>query len=154
MNGNYYANLFVHFIPIDHDQMNAYDHTDNQIKRNVGGHEGDNHDADNLQQTKGQTDLHVAAAIGNIPQLKILLDRGDIDINSKDSNGWQPLHEAVHSGSLEATKLLISHGADVSSRTNNGGTALWWAKGTFDDSHPVVRYLEEIGAPVDDINDV
>lgn len=152
MNGNFYANLFVHFIPEDHEDMNKFDHMTPHGRNRIGGHEENNHSPEELMAaddgpTDGQTPLHAAAASGDIQQLEKLLNSRLIDINSVDSNGWQPLHEAVHSGSLEATKLLLSRGADLSAQTNNGGTALWWAKGTFDENHPVVRYLEEIGAP-------
>jgi hypothetical protein len=59
------ANIFVHFIPVDHDDMNAADHLAAKAKKplsfkdriksvfggltgtkkqNIGGHEQDNHD--------------------------------------------------------------------------------------------------------------
>lgn len=32
-------------------------------------------------------------------------------------NGWEPVHEAVRSGSLEAVQFLVQNGADINSRT-------------------------------------
>ena len=135
--------------------MNQYDQSPPDQRGKVGGHEGDNHRPREIEgafsgPTKGQTALHVAAAAGNMADVRRLLDSRRIDINSVDSNGWQPLHEAVHSGHLSVVKMLLSRGADVASKTNNGGTALWWAKGTFNSNHPVVRYLQSIGAPDSD----
>ena len=124
MNGKLYANLFVHFIPVDHDKINELDHTAPKTKQREGGHEASNHDP-----TPGQTTLHFAAASGNEVAVKQILDKGTVDINSRDNNGWQPLHEAVHAGHLRITKLLISRGADIASKTNSGGTALWWYEG-------------------------
>jgi ankyrin repeat protein len=129
MNGNFYANLFVHFIPVDHDQQNEFDHMSAHSKHhNVGGHEGSNHPdgAADPGPTDGQTPLHAAAARGDEEGVRRLLAGGRIDINSEDSNGWRPLHEAVHSGHVGVTRLLLQHGADVAAQTHGGGTALWW----------------------------
>jgi hypothetical protein len=44
-------------------------------------------------------------------------------------------------------KFLVENGADINARPNNdGGTALWWAKQKFEDGHPVVSFLESMGA--------
>jgi ankyrin repeat protein len=46
-------------------------------------------------------------------------------------------------------KFLVEHGADISAKTSNGGTPLWWAKKMHDTEHDVVKYLIGIGAPDD-----
>ena len=44
LQGNFYANIFVHFVPVNHDAMNAQDHHHVAASRNrVSGHEGHNH---------------------------------------------------------------------------------------------------------------
>ena len=42
---------------------------------------------------------------------------------------------------------MVENGADINKKTNgSGGTALWWAKQKHGDEHPVIEYLESIGA--------
>ena len=59
----------------------------------------------------------------------------------------QPLHEGARSGQLEIVKYLVENGADVNEKTGGaGGTALWWAKKGLGDDHPLIAYLESLGA--------
>ena len=45
-------------------------------------------------------------------------------------------------------RFLIEVGADIGARTRFGETALYWARRALKNSnHPVIRYLEDIGAP-------
>jgi prolyl 4-hydroxylase len=168
LNGSFYANVFIHYIPVDHDAMNEMEFSPHKNEKHVAGHEGDNHvdrdvkedeedtvpdeieTRDDAGATIGQTSLHIAAAEGDLDEVRNILNSGKIDVNSVDENGWQPLHEAVHSGHLGIVQLLVKHGADVKHRTHGGGTALWWAKGSLDEGHPVVTFLESIGAPFDE----
>jgi hypothetical protein len=55
---------------------------------------------------------------------------------------------AARGGHLDAVKLLLEHGADVSQRTNHGTgwTAAALAKMSLDSEHPLVKYFREIGA--------
>jgi prolyl 4-hydroxylase len=162
LNGSFYANVFIHFIPIDHDQMNAIDFKKLNPIGNVGGHESANHENEDLEYdifdteremeaTGGQTPLHIAAADGDLKSVTDILDSGKIDINVRDDNGWQPLQEAIRSENIEVVKFLISRGADIGATTRGGGTALWWARTMFSEEHPIILYLESIGAP--DIED-
>jgi ankyrin repeat protein len=160
LKGRYFANLFIHFIPVDHDQVNALDKKLHPSSR-VSGHEGHNHDADELVHgdhyseseeneavigTPGQTELHRAAQRGDFHMVESILTSDKKMLHLKDVNGWTPFHEAVHGGHLEVAKLLISHGAAINAKSNNGGTPLWWAKGTFDEGHPMIGLLESMGA--------
>jgi len=99
--------------------------------------------------TTGSTGAHLAAQDGDVEKLKDAVKKKKDSINAKDANGWQPLHEGARGGHLEVVKYLVENGADINSKTVGGGTALYYAKQKFDDEHPVIAFLEEIGALVD-----
>ena len=54
---------------------------------------------------------------------------------------------AANNGHLNCLQILISHGADIEARSNDGRTSLIWASlwGHLD----VVQYLLEHGAQID-----
>ena len=55
--------------------------------------------------------------------------------------------QAARGGHLEVVKLLVDNGADFNAKTaGGGGTVLWWAKQTHGEDHPVITFLEELGA--------
>uniref|UniRef100_A0A3Q3VYI5 Uncharacterized protein n=1 Tax=Mola mola TaxID=94237 RepID=A0A3Q3VYI5_MOLML len=56
------------------------------------------------------TALHVASAKGYIEVLKVLLKCG-VDVDSRDIDGWTPLHAAAHWGQEEVCTLLARPGA-------------------------------------------
>ena len=96
----------------------------------------------------GSTTAHAAAQGGDLETLRKEVERRKDVINAKDSNGWQPLHEAARGGHVDVVKYLVDNGADLNSKTGgkNGATALWWAKQRLGDDHPVVMLMEELGA--------
>lgn len=47
---------------------------------------------------------------------------------------------------MDIVRYLLDNGADHSQLTGGGETALWWAKQQHGADHPVVSFLEEIGA--------
>jgi prolyl 4-hydroxylase len=142
------------------------------IKRSIGGHEGD-HDGlpsyiipgtpeekrwrethpdlglmvkDETFAT-GSTPAHRHAQIGNTKELELYIKANKNAVNARDANGWTPLVESARGGHLEAVKLLVEHGAELDVKTyGRGGTALWWAKQTHEEDHPVIEFLESIGA--------
>ncbi|XP_051979241.1 protein phosphatase 1 regulatory subunit 12A-like [Xyrauchen texanus] len=69
------------------------------------------------------TALHVAAAKGYIEVLKVLL-KCQIDVDSRDSDGWTALHAAAHWCQEEACSLLSEHMCDMSAVSNVGQTPL------------------------------
>lgn len=97
--------------------------------------------------TTGSTPAHHAAQGGDLKTLKKEVSNMKELIHAKDSNGWQPIHEGARAGHLEVVKFLVENGADVNAMTHGdlGGTALYYAKKTFEDDHPIVAYLESIG---------
>lgn len=97
--------------------------------------------------TTGSTSAHAAAREGKVDEIQQEIKKNKAVVNAKDENGWGPIHEAARGGHLEVVKLLIENGADFNAKTaGSGGTVLWWAKQTHGDDHPVIDFLEELGA--------
>ncbi|KAJ8402956.1 hypothetical protein AAFF_G00362700 [Aldrovandia affinis] len=71
----------------------------------------------------GATALHVAAAKGYIQVMKVLLQCG-LDVDSRDSDGWTPLHAATHWGQEEACSLLADNMCDMAAVNKVGQTPL------------------------------
>ncbi|CAN9499384.1 unnamed protein product [Ophioblennius macclurei] len=69
------------------------------------------------------TALHVAAAKGYIEVLKVLLQCG-VDVNSRDIDGWTPLHAAAHWGQEEVCTLLADNMCNMGAVNNVGQTPL------------------------------
>ena len=189
LNGNFYANVFVHYIPKNHEMLNEIDKqggevqtketdvkmfTNTKVTEKFGGHENQNHDVITLQRhladhdednrgklrgpkieeethfqlEDGQTELHIAAQVGDVESVKRLLDGASPTLlHARDANNWQAVHEAARSGSLSVLKLLVERGADVTARTMSGGSPLYWAK-QGQNNQEIIEYLESIGAPL------
>ena len=224
LKGRFYANVFVHFIPVDHDANNE-ELVKTKLKNlKLGGHEHEQHDAatlerhaalhdkeqtekavkdllklqekwkkdtnedaeeeqeelreaeaegleeeeegegkvevdlgeedaedveaDEEEEPDGRTEIHRAAAEGDLEGLeKLLSTPGNSDmLHARDVYDWQAVHEAARAGQLEALKYLINMGADCGAKTDNGGTALWWARKSLPADHEVIAYLESISA--------
>jgi prolyl 4-hydroxylase len=95
----------------------------------------------------GSTVAHLAAQSGDLETLTAELSKKKELITAKDNNGWQPLHEGARGGHLDVVKYLVENGADINAKTHgSGGTALFYAKQQLDDEHPVVTFLESMGA--------
>ncbi|KAF3055892.1 hypothetical protein GL218_06920 [Daldinia childiae] len=60
----------------------------------------------------GNTMLHMAAVIGDIEALALLLDQYNIDIERENPDGLTALQAAIMSMELEAAQLLLCYGAD------------------------------------------
>jgi prolyl 4-hydroxylase len=155
LNGKAYANIFVHFEPVDHHRMNELDRQKPARLRSRQMSAKDLLDSsydsplhsELYKDVPSDKKLHVAASKGHIHTVQKLLEQDINQIHHKDDNGWQAIHEAVRSGHTEVVRYLIDHGADMAATTNTGGSPLWWAKRRLPAGHSVIRYLEEIGAP-------
>lgn len=101
------------------------------------------------EEVSEELELHHAAARNDMETVQAILSRNLQALHTADRNGWQPIHEAVRAGHTKMVKLLISHGADMGAKTENGGSPLWWAKRSLPRGHPTINYLESIGAPED-----
>jgi prolyl 4-hydroxylase len=94
----------------------------------------------------GSTEAHHAAASGDIERLEAVLGAHAEAVNQQDTNGWAPIHEAARGGFTEVAKYLIERGADVNAKVKGGGTALHLARQHLGAEHPVVHFLQSIGA--------
>ena len=71
------------------------------------------------------SEIHDAAAAGNLEKVRLLLKKNPASVNEKDKDGETPLHHA--SNSPEIVKLLIEHGGDVNARDKDNKTPLIYA---------------------------
>ena len=92
-----------------------------------------------LANSRGITPIMAAAGLGSvdadtrgfyltedtqqrsIESLKLLIKAGG-DINSKDSRGLTPLHEAARWGWNDVVQFLVANGADLNAKDNRGNT--------------------------------
>lgn len=98
--------------------------------------------------TLTQSEGHAAAAAGDVETLKELaLDNEEV-LHMKDKNGWEPIHEAVRGGHVEAVRMLVENGADINSVTNFGAGVSPYnmALKGLSAKHPVSELLKEFGA--------
>ena len=63
-----------------------------------------------LISTRGRTPLIWAASRGNEAVVRLLIERGVVDINAKDKNGWILLSMAAESGFETIVQLLVERG--------------------------------------------
>ena len=71
----------------------------------------------------GRSDLHYAAADGNVGEVQRLIAAG-ADVRQTDTSGWTPLHFAAQSQHTGVVRLLLSSGAEVDARDSHGNTPL------------------------------
>lgn len=79
-----------------------------------------------LKNSKGQTALHLAAARGSFPFIKLLLDQG-ADIEAKDQFQYSPLFTTVQNRKLQAFLCLLQRGASLDCLDINGSSLVHWA---------------------------
>lgn len=101
----------------------------------------------NVAFETGSSEAHSLAYNGDIDSLRIVLDSQKDLVNAKDNNDWTPLHESVRrDDNLKVIQFLIERGADVNAVTKDGRTPVNLAKKKHGENHPIVRFLESIGA--------
>ena len=73
---------------------------------------------------KGWTPLHLAAMIGHLKCIEILINAGaNVDISSSD-NRKTPMHIAALNGHATVVQMLIDAGADVNAKDDEGATPM------------------------------
>ena len=87
--------------------------------------------------------LFAAASRGHINICKRILDSG-IDVNSRDKFGQTPLFLV---SKISMAKYLVSRGADVNAKTDEGESVLDWLSNSVNETdHKIISYLMEKGA--------
>lgn len=61
---------------------------------------------------EGLAPIHQSIILGYKQLLKILITKGNADVNIKDLKGWTPLHYSSNNGDIKCSKYLISKGAN------------------------------------------
>lgn len=54
--------------------------------------------------------------------------------------------EGTRAGNLDVVKYLVENGSNVNETTKDGYTALFYARRNLKASHPLIGYLESLGA--------
>ena len=70
--------------------------------------------------------LHAMANEGNLEAVQNLMSQ-DIDVNTKDDEGWTALHHAAFAGHTAIAELFLKQGATVDVKDETGNTALYRA---------------------------
>ena len=102
-----------------------------------------------VQDERGETALHRAAAAGRVADLQALVAAG-AEVNAASrGGGLRALHFAIwRQAGLATVTALLEAGADVNARDSRGGTALHWAARLRQVEPAVVEALLAAGAEV------
>jgi cytohesin len=68
--------------------------------------------------------LHVACIVGNAEVVRVLLEEGQDDPNTRDRHGNTPLHIAAVNRRANIARILLAHGADPFIAQPSGWTPL------------------------------
>ncbi|XP_028169065.1 uncharacterized protein LOC114359033 [Ostrinia furnacalis] len=80
----------------------------------------------NIQGPEGMTALHIAAQGGDVELCTALLEAGDVSVDSRDLGGWTPLVWAAENDHVDVVRLLLSRGADATTRDSEGNGCVHW----------------------------
>jgi len=92
---------------------------------------------------------HRHAPDGWMPAVKYLIEELGTDVNSRDHNGYNPVHHAAARGDNELIQYLVSKGADVTAVSRRGQTTADMANGPVQRIPPfleTVALLEQLGS--------
>lgn len=73
---------------------------------------------------RGETPLLLSAKKGTPEICRILLDTGDVDVDSSDLDGNSVLHHACRSGCIEIVKMLLDRRVKIDVKNADRDTAL------------------------------
>ncbi|KAM8800852.1 ankyrin repeat and SAM domain-containing protein 6 [Rhynchonycteris naso] len=98
----------------------------------------------NLVNGDGATPLMLAAVMGQLPLVQLLVER-HAEVDKQDSvHGWTALMQATYHGNKEIVKYLLNQGADVTLRAKNGYTAFDLVMLLSDPDTELVRLLASV----------
>ena len=164
LKGKYFANIFIHFEPTGRHVYHRADQPEPEIDNDLapyilrGSPEEENwrqkhphgwrQPSPSSANGQGKPETHAAAQQGDTEKLAKIAAKNARLLSHKDSNGWQPIHEAARSGKMEAVQFLVENGVDVNARTwqDKGSTPLNLAVKHLSEEHPVAEYLRSVGA--------
>eukprot|EP00210_Caulerpa_lentillifera_P001971 g1891.t1 len=86
----------------------------------------DGADANIKTERSGFRPLHLAASIGNVAAVKLLIEHG-AEVDARTSNGTAALHYSAHIGDIKVTKVLLEHKADPDIQDNRKFAPLHYA---------------------------
>jgi uncharacterized protein len=92
---------------------------------------------------------HMHAPDGWIPSVKFFIEELGVDVNSRDHNGYTPLHHAAARGDNDLIMYLMSKGADINAMSRRGQTVADMANGPVQRIPPfveTVKLLEKLGS--------
>lgn len=76
-----------------------------------------------IRDSRGLTPLHYACQENQYVIIRILVDKGNANVQARSSRGgWVPLHEAASRGFLDCIKALLALNAPCRPRTDDGET--------------------------------
>ena len=93
--------------------------------------------------------IWVAASDGNIDAVKTLIESGAHVVNEQDNNGYSAIHAAASYGHEELIRYLISIGADVNLKDNDGDTPILLCE-----EPEIFLILKSFGANPTVVNDI
>lgn len=83
-------------------------------------------DPEDKTEPTGYRPIHLAASIGNLEALRLLIDYG-VDVNAQTENGTTALHYAANHGDVLVTSLLLANEADPDIADSRGFVPLHFA---------------------------
>ena len=95
--------------------------------------------------------LHIAAAVGSVAVVELLLERG-ADVEQRDGVRMTPLGVACRAGHMDVVDLLVRNGASVLAKDSRGRSTLFEA--SYGGHTEVVRFLLGLGVLRVDDKDV
>lgn len=95
---------------------------------------------------KSRTPLDWTAYLGNASISELLIAAG-ANVNSKDLEGFSPLHKAIINGHMELAEALLAAGADVNAQSLNGTTPVQLAIYISNIDH-AARLVQNHGADI------
>ena len=96
------------------------------------------------------TVLHIASILGFVDEVKTLVDKGDVDPNAVDEQGWSALIHSITNGQNEVIRVLLdSQVVDVNLCDVYGQTALHIEAEAVNKNAIIAEWLVESGAQLD-----
>lgn len=78
-----------------------------------------------VKDKRGQLPLHRAAAVGNLPLVKMLVGpQGKSPVNATDMDGMTALHHAISEGHGDVAVELMKAGTEIDKKDVDGRTAI------------------------------